>query len=588
MNIRIPLFLLMLTLITLCAHGKALNTDRSKWVKGQYKHYSTMPSQRLLSLGEDFLYNKQMSDSAFLCYTIVAERYRPGMSEKDIATCLEGYYGRWMTRSIYYSDIPSAIQDLSAAQEIIELTSLPTNKLDLFYGQSILCIYASNNFKLFDEYNTIMEAFRRSTEASLKLRDWPTFHNAFINLVKVASYKGSNEILAPFVKVLPSIPDPDKTRKKISILYYKASKSLIDYKHEEGIALYDSLIAYMPDNLRYVRLKTQCFLQKYALLNEINRSQECVAVTDSLLKLSYRFRFPDIRTYVWELCSQSAAALGDTAKARDYHIRYLELKDSLAGEQQLVDFQDIAISRQRRAMQRDIDAAEYSSRMRGNTLIFTCVIAVLLLAFVVYLIRSNRRIRRRSEMLYHQLQSTINSPEWIDAKPAVLTEDSEKTEASLPTTTDETPEPEEDSGEADNASDYKSAEKYAGSGLSQDIASELVSRIKHFILTSEKIYSPDFSMSALVAELDTNRQYLSQCINQHFGCNFSTLVNRARIRRAMLMLDDEKAYGHYSIEGIAESVGFRTRNAFTTWFRRFTGLSAAEYRRLGKTLRPKL
>lgn len=40
MNIGIPLFLLMLTLITLCAHGKALNTDRFKWVKGQYKHYS--------------------------------------------------------------------------------------------------------------------------------------------------------------------------------------------------------------------------------------------------------------------------------------------------------------------------------------------------------------------------------------------------------------------------------------------------------------------------------------------------------------------------------------------------------------------
>lgn len=587
MNIRIPLFLLMLTLLTLCAQGKALNTDRSKWVKGQYKHYSTMSSQRLLALGEDFLYNKQMSDSAFLCYTIVAERYRPGMSEKDIATCLEGYYGRWTTRFIYYSGIPSAIQDLSAAQEIIELTSLPTNKFDLFYGQSILCVNVSNDFKLFHKYN-IIDVFRRSTEASLKLRDWTTFHNAFINLVKVASYADSIEIIAPFVKVLPSIPDPDKTRKKISVLYYKASKALNDHKHEQSIALHDSLTVNMPDNLRYARLKAQCYLQKYALLNKMNRSQECLSVTDSLLELSYRFRLPDIRIGVWQLRSESAAALGEMAKARDFHIRYLELKDSLAGEQQLVNFQDIAISTQRRAMQRDLDDANYRSTLRGNAIIFSIVIVVLLAGFIVWLIRSNRRIRRRSEMLYHQLQSTINSPEWIDAKPAVLTEGAEETEASIPAKEDETPESEEESGEEDTAADFKSAEKYAGSGLSQDIASELVSRIKHFILTSEKIYSPDFSMSALAAELDTNRQYLSQCINQHFGCNFSTLVNRARIRRAMLMLDDEKAYGHYSIEGIAESVGFRTRNAFTTWFRRFTGLSAAEYRRLGKSLRPKL
>ena len=56
----------------------------------------------------------------------------------------------------------------------------------------------------------------------------------------------------------------------------------------------------------------------------------------------------------------------------------------------------------------------------------------------------------------------------------------------------------------------------------------------------------------------------------------------------MLLLDDEHHYGHYSLEGVAEMVGFGSRRSFSLWFRRFTGLTAAEYRKLGKTLRPKL
>lgn len=50
---------------------------------------------------------------------------------------------------------------------------------------------------------------------------------------------------------------------------------------------------------------------------------------------------------------------------------------------------------------------------------------------------------------------------------------------------------------------------------------------------------------------------------------------------AMRRFDDAERYGNYSIEGVAESVGFRSRSTFSTWFKRFTGLGAAEYRRLG-------
>lgn len=588
MKFQITIIIFLLTAIYLPGWSKAKGAqpDGSKYIKGQYGRYQKLPSQKLLDLGKDFLYNKGMPDSAFLCYTIVAERYRPDMSQKDVALCLEGYYGRWNSRFMHTKDIPAAMQDLSAAQEIIERTSLPAAKLDCAYGQAYLCINIASGFKP-EFFRSAIDCFRRSCASALRQKDYRTFHSAFNNLVIAASEADSTDVLLPFVKALRTLREPEMTQRSFSLLWYEGAMAQTRRQYEKAVAIYDSLTHIVPEDVKHIRMKTNALLQKVTLLMQLGRLKESDAIIDTLTSISYRFRQPDIRINAYNLRSLIAERQGMKERAHDYHTRYLELKDSLSVERQTADFQEIVFSTKRRALQRDIDAANYRSRLRGNTIIFSTVIVILLLVFAAWLVRHNRRLRRRSEMLYRQLQSTINSNAWIDSAPALMSEDTKETENETEQPADDVPQTEPEKKE-DIPETPKTPEKYAGSGLSDDVANDLVLRIRQFLLSSEAIYSPDFSMAAFASELDTNRQYLSQCINQHFGCNFSTLVNRARIRRAMILLDNEQSYGHYSIEGIAESVGFRTRGSFNLWFRKFTGLSAAEYRKLGKSLRPTL
>lgn len=581
-----------LLLIPCTAGAKAFAADHSRWSRGQYERYSRLGSERLIRLGEEFLYSREQPDSAFLCYTIAAERYRPGMSEAQTSLCLEGYYGRWMCRLINYSDIPAAMQDLAAAQEIIEHTSLPRHKLDLYYGQCYMSAHIATGFKP-QPMSKAVDAFRRSAETALRQRDWRTFHSAFNNLVTAALLCDSARVLVPLVRRLGTLQEPQPVLRDVSLLWYRGASAMHARCFGPAIASYDSLVRMVPGDFEHARLRAGALLQKGIALMNLRRPAEAYAMADSLTALSHRFRLPDIRMTSYMLRSHIARSEGRLDQARRYRVSYLELKDSLSAERQAADFQEITSATRRRAMQRDIDAAEYRSRLRGNTLVFSGIIVVLLLAFVAYLFRSNRRIRRRSEMLYRQLQATVTSPDWIERNEELGVRNEElqqpaaedvgthgscvRTEAETETEEKRTHEP-----------CVPTALKYAGSGLGDEASSDLAERVKEFLLTSEAVYSPDFSLAVLGEALSTNRQYLSQCVNQQFGCNFATLVNRVRIRRAMLMLDDEATYGNYSIEGIAESVGFRTRGSFNTWFRRFTDLSAAEYRRLGKSLRPRL
>ncbi|MBN1199916.1 MAG: tetratricopeptide repeat protein [Bacteroidales bacterium] len=77
----------------------------------------------------------------------------------------------------------------------------------------------------------------------------------------------------------------------------------------------------------------------------------------------------------------------------------------------------------------------------------------------------------------------------------------------------------------------------------------------------------------MVAErLNSNRTYLSGMINSHFRTNFTTLINRYRIREArrLLLSPDFK---NYTIEAIANEVGFISKSTFNEAFKKETGLT---------------
>lgn len=104
----------------------------------------------------------------------------------------------------------------------------------------------------------------------------------------------------------------------------------------------------------------------------------------------------------------------------------------------------------------------------------------------------------------------------------------------------------------------------------------IIKKLSELFRDEEVFTNPDLSLKSLADDIDTNTSYLSAAVNSHFNCNFSSLINQYRIDKARKMLVSDK-YKHYSMDGIAIEVGFKSRTVFYQLFKSITGLSPALY-----------
>ncbi|OAB80150.1 helix-turn-helix domain-containing protein [Cochleicola gelatinilyticus] len=78
-------------------------------------------------------------------------------------------------------------------------------------------------------------------------------------------------------------------------------------------------------------------------------------------------------------------------------------------------------------------------------------------------------------------------------------------------------------------------------------------------------------------KINTNTSYLSKVVNAHFGKNFNTYINDLRINYAIVRLKDDVIFRSYSIQSIAEELGYKSADSFTKYFKKDTGLNPSFY-----------
>ena len=125
--------------------------------------------------------------------------------------------------------------------------------------------------------------------------------------------------------------------------------------------------------------------------------------------------------------------------------------------------------------------------------------------------------------------------------------------------------------------------KYSGSTLSEDQKISLISKLEHLVQVEKIFINEKLSIEDIAIKLDTNSKYISQIINETFNKNFYNYINSYRIEEAKLMLRSELS-DKYSILGIAQSVGFVSKSTFNVAFKRITGLTPTEFKRMNTPL----
>ncbi len=113
--------------------------------------------------------------------------------------------------------------------------------------------------------------------------------------------------------------------------------------------------------------------------------------------------------------------------------------------------------------------------------------------------------------------------------------------------------------------------------LSDDSLQELMQRIDELMREAEPFTDTDLTIVDLAQKLDIHPKRISTAINVICHQNFNAYVNRFRIQKAENLLENDE-YTHLSVEGIGNEVGFHSKSAFYSAFKKFTGTTPSKYK----------
>ena len=99
------------------------------------------------------------------------------------------------------------------------------------------------------------------------------------------------------------------------------------------------------------------------------------------------------------------------------------------------------------------------------------------------------------------------------------------------------------------------------------------------IMDKEKLFTnSNITVNQVAQKMGIPRQYLSEVLNVYLKSNFQDCMNKYRAEEFVECLKDEK-FKNYSIIGIANEVGFKSKSSFNTTFKKIYGVTPSEFKK---------
>jgi len=115
--------------------------------------------------------------------------------------------------------------------------------------------------------------------------------------------------------------------------------------------------------------------------------------------------------------------------------------------------------------------------------------------------------------------------------------------------------------------------------ISEDEAAVHIANLED-LMNNEKIYlDPQLTEKVLAEKLNLQPYYLSRLINQHVNCSFNEYINRARIEETKRILESENSK-KLTLFAIALDSGFSSESVFYTNFKKHTGMTPSQYKKM--------
>lgn len=546
-----------------------------------YEKLAKLPVSELLQHGDAYL-KLNHADTAMGYYIILAGKYSTTMDKSDQYLCALACNsaGEIYFQKENYSD---AFKLYLKGLQICERNSF-VDLLALFYKN------IGNVYGVFQDNQQAISCYKKGLEYARKTGDTKIEMKLLINLSGSNCYAGLTREANIYYDQMMKFAGKDTLIGYFGLLN-KALLYANEKKYEASIKSYEQSAAYA------TRMNLEPMYTGSAL-GELARLYEKIGPVDSAIhyyRLSIDYSETHNIMYMLRESLKSLAAIyereGDKKNALLYKVRYLNLSDSLFSMNEFNEMKNTQFVYEMNknyqkiaTLTTDKEQNEAQLKTQRNILY---IISGSLLVFIVMLIllrARNRKLNSAYKNLYNRntelLQSEQKNKNQRIEYAEKLTEEREKY-ALLEQKYKEAI-PENSVVKAEEAGEEKISKIYSTNKLTSGQKEKILSAITDLIENTQELYDCDFSIERLAESIGSNSRYVSTVINETYNKNFRTFINEYRIKEAQLRLMNTAEYSHYTIQAIAESVGYKSSTNFIAAFKSITGITPSIYQKLAK------
>lgn len=522
-------------------------------VGDEFKRLSALPGKELTTKGYHFL-EVAKYDSALIYYSVAANRYYEGKTtDKDIKYSILALYDLGILYMTFYVDYKKSYDYLLQAKDLAEKHD---RKLlsNIYIGIANILQQSIGKGNSKEVQDTLKRAFYNAVEQ----KDGSSAAMAMSNLITVRLDDEAHLDIRKELALFQRIANKNNTRERYVVKECKAMEAYLQKNYNKAAQIFLTAFDASDKTPLAFRAKIGAYNAATEAYRRADRLDEAIRLQQEVLTTAKQFNSRDFLASSYRTLYSLYKEQGDSATAHEYEYQFLKAKTSLLDEGQLATAKDAQFMHELNKANDEVRALSEKRRFE-NILLAIAVVVIAVVGLLLYrLYHAYGRIRQSYRHLYR-------------ANVDMLRQEAEARRQR-----------EQDMQELEELRAKADRPKYQNSKLTDDDTRALYDRIVQVMETADDIYQQGFGVDQLSQLLHEQSRAVSQAINHESGNNFNALLNEYRIREACRRLNDRAAYGNYTIEAIAESVGFKSRTSFAALFKASTGLSPSAYQRLAK------
>lgn len=515
-----------------------------------WKQEGRLPMKQLLDSGNTLLQSGE-PERALAFYQLATSRTDGTLSKDELYLAARAFNNAGYTYFFKFSDYKEAYDKYISALSIVEENNF--NTLLPFVLTNIGDIYYVYGLK-----DKAMDYFHRAFQASVATGENKMLLTSLNNMLIYSFDKGSTKSIDNDLKVFDSL----KLNNDSDVLYtrglVKSLRALSNGDVNRALSLLDTEVP--KSSIRYIISNISI---RISLLYRLGRYEDALEECNRLHAYTEMPGASDVKVGWLSSMTDIHEALGNIDSAYYYARKHILLSDSIFGKSVYGEIQDLKAARDLKTADTKFRQLQHAHTMTKIELFSAVIVVLLLVIIVIVTIAGRRRLRRRNEELFRRNSELMK----VDEQAARWRKAYEQA-ASLPRKEiDDTPDK-----ITTPSSQTEVPERYV----------ELAARLSGILDENPEVYSPNFSIDDLARLAGEAKQPVSAALNRVLGKTFPQILGEVRVKKACRSLSDKTQSDRLTLEGIAESCGFRSRTNFISVFKKITGMTPSQYREMAR------